>query len=214
MLVAKRMRTAVITIQPNDTLAHAQSLMQAHRIRHLPVLEDGKVVGIVSSRDMRVAVPLPAAAEEARAYAEQLRTLPVSRIMSREVVAVAPFTPVEHCAKLMTQHKVGCLPVIAAGRLEGIVTTTDVMDMLAEMLGISEVGSRIEVEVPARPGGVGEVVRVIEGRGVRIASIASVPAPDGERTMLVMRLQTMNPHPVIRALEEAGHRVPAAEYFP
>lgn len=211
MIVAKRMRKAVITLQPNDTLAHAQSLMQTHRIRHLPVLEGGMVVGIVSSRDIRVAVPAPAAVEEAGAYAKKLRALPVSEIMNREVVAVAPFTPVEHCAKLMTQHKIGCLPVIAAGRLEGIVTTTDVMEMMTEMMGVSEVGSRVEVEVPARPGALGDVVRVIEERGIRIVSIVTVPALGGERTLLIMRLQTINPHPVIQALEAAGHRVPAAE---
>src|SRR5574341_1416924 len=176
MVVAKRMRKTVITIQPHQTLALAQSLLEAHRIRHLPVLEDGKLVGVVSSRDIRGAVPLPAAPEEARAYAEKLRALPVSDVMSREVVAVAPFTPVEHCAKLMTQYRIGCLPVVAAGRLEGIVTTIDVMDMMAEMMGVSEVGSRVEVEVPAEPGAVGDVARLIEARGVRIASIVSVPS--------------------------------------
>lgn len=214
MIVAKRMRTAVITIQPTDSLAHAQSLMQQHRIRHLPVVEDGRVVGIVSSRDIRVAVPLPAAAEEAPAYAERLRALPVSEVMTREVVGVAPFTPVEHCAKLMTQHKIGCLPVLSGGRLEGIVTTTDVMEMMAEMLGVSEIGSRVDVEVPAKPGAVGDAVRVIEGCGVRIASIASLPVPGGDRMILALRLQTMNVHPVRQALEAAGYRVPASEYYP
>lgn len=211
MIAAKRMRKAVITIQPDDTLAHAQSLMRAHGIRHLPVLEGGRLVGIVSSHDVHGAVPLPTAPEEGRAYAEKLQALPASAVMSREVVAVAPFTPIEHCAKLMTQYKIGCLPVVAAGRLEGIVTTTDVMGMMAEMMGASEIGSRIEVEIPAASGAMSEVTRIIEGQGVRIASIAGVPLPAGERTILVMRLRTINPRPIVRALEEAGYRVPAPE---
>ena len=159
MIVAKRMRKPVITIHPDESLAHAQSLMQAHHIRHLPVLEDGRLVGMLSSRDIRVAVPPPAAPEEARTHVAKLQALPVSSVMNREVVAVAPFTPIEHCAKLMTEYKIGCLPVVEAGRLEGIITTTDVLATMAEMMGVLEPGSRIEVEVPAAPGGVGEVAR-------------------------------------------------------
>ncbi len=211
MIAAKRMRKAVITIHPDDSLAHAQSLMRTHRIRHLPVLDKGNLVGIVSSHDLHGAVPLPAGPEEARAYAEKLQALPASAVMSREVVAVAPFTPIEHCAKLMTEYKIGCLPVLQGGRLEGIVTTTDVMAMMAEMMGVSEIGSRIEVEVAAAPGAMGEVARIIEGQGVSIASIAGVPLPERGRTILVMRVRTINPRPVVRALEDAGYRVPAPE---
>jgi acetoin utilization protein AcuB len=211
MIAAKRMRKAVITIHPDDTLAHAQALMRTHRIRHLPVLDGGRLVGLLSTHDLHGAVPLPAAPEEAQAYAEKLRALPASAVMSREVVAVAPFTPIEHCAKLMTEYKIGCLPVLEGGRLEGIVTTTDVMSMMAEMMGVSEVGSRIEVEVPAAGGATAEVARIIEGQGVSIASIAGVPIPERGRTILVMRVRTINPRPVVRALEEAGYRVPAPE---
>ena len=211
MIAAKRMRKAVITIHPDDTLAHAQSLLRTHHIRHLPVVDGGRLVGILSSHDLHGAVPVPAGPEEARAYAEKLQALPASAVMSREVVAVAPFTPIEHCAKLMTEYKIGCLPVLEGGRLEGIVTTTDVMGLMAEMMGVSEAGSRIEVEVPAAPGAMIEVARIIEGQAVRIASIASVPIPDRARTILVLRVRTINPRPVIRALEDAGYRVPAAE---
>ncbi len=210
MVVAQRMRKPVITTSPTTTLAQAQALMRDHGIRHLPVLEGERLVGIVSSRDIRAAVPLPAAPEEARAYAERLQALPVSDVMAREVVAVVPFTPVEHCARLMTEYKIGCLPVAAGGRLEGIVTTTDVLAMMAEMMGVHQAGSRIEVEVLAAPGALGEVARIIEGRGVGIASIASLPVPERARIRLVMRLQTINPRPVIEALEQAGYQVGGA----
>lgn len=90
------------------------------------------------------------------------------------------------------------------------MTTTDVMGMMAGMMGVTEVGSRIEVEVPAAPGAIGEVARIIEGQGVGIASIASVPVPERGRTVLGMRVRTINPRPVMRALEGAGYRVPPA----
>ncbi len=212
MIAAKRMRKAVITIHPNDTLARAQSLMRVHRIRHLPVVDEaGRLVGVLSSHDLSGAVPPPAAPEEAQAYADKLQALPAAAVMSREVVAVAPFTPIEHCAKLMTEYTIGCLPVLDGGRLEGIVTTTDVMGLLAEMMGVSEIGSRIEVEVSAAPGAMAEVVRLIEEQEVSIASIAGVPMPERGRTVLVMRVRTINPRPVVRALEDAGYRVPAPE---
>ncbi len=100
--------------------------------------------------------------------------------------------------------------MVAGGRLEGIVTTTDVLAMMAEMMGVHEVGSRIEVEVSAAPGALSEVTRIIESRGVAIASIASLPVPAPAATRLVMRLQTINRRPVIEALEQAGYQVAGA----
>ncbi len=90
MIVARNMRKPLITIRPHDTLAHAQSLMQTHRIRHLPVVEGGRLIGILSSHDVREAVPLPAAPEAARAYAERLGSLPAAAAMTQEVVSGAP----------------------------------------------------------------------------------------------------------------------------
>ena len=209
MIAATRMRKPVITIRPTDPLAHAKFLMEANRIRHLPVVEAERLVGILSSRDIRVAAPPPAAPDEA--HAETLLGMPVADVMTHEVVAVAPFTPIEHCARLMTEYKIGCLPVLAAGRLEGILTTTDVLATMAEMMGVTVPGSRLEVEVPAHPGTLGHLASAIEEWGARIASIASVPAGGEGRLTLVLRVQTINPGPLIQALTAAGYRVTAPE---
>jgi acetoin utilization protein AcuB len=214
MLVGQRMRQPVITILPDDSLAHAHRLMQTHHIRHLPVLRGDTLIGILSSRDIRKAAVPSGAAVEARAEAERLEATPVSAIMIRDVVAAAPFTPIEHCARLMTEHKIGCLPVVSAGRLEGIVTTTDVLATMAEMMGALEPGSRLEVEVASAPGELGRVVRCIEGGGERIASIATIPSGEGGRTTLVIRVPTINPGPLIQALQTAGYRVAARERRP
>ncbi len=111
----------------------------------------------------------------------------------------------------MAKHKIGCLPVLAGQRLGGIVTTTDVLDMLAEMLGVSEVGSRIEVDLPAAPGALSEVARLIEERGVRIASLVTLPRPEEGLVTLVMCVQTIHLRPIAQALQQAGYRVPSAE---
>jgi acetoin utilization protein AcuB len=214
MIVASRMHVPVITIGPTETLAYAQLLMANRGIRHLPVVEGERLVGVLSNRDIRGTVPPPAVPEEARRYLEQLMATPVSAVMTREVETVGPTTPIEQCATIMARKKIGCLPVVAVNRLEGIITTTDVLGMLAEMLGISAPGSRLEVEVAVGKGAISQVTRLIEGHGVRITSIASFDIPERSRLRLVMRLHTVNTEPVVKALQAAGYGVPRAEVFP
>ena len=214
MIVASRMRRPVHTVGPHDTLGYAHLLMVNRRVRHLPVVQDGRLVGILSNRDIRGALPPPTALEEARAQMEKLLTMPVSSVMTREVHTVGPTTSIEHCAMLMARHKIGCLPVLAANRLEGIITTTDVLEVLAEMLGVSTPGARLEVEVSAARGSISKVTGIIEKQGIPIASIASLPMADRARLLLVMRVRTVNTGPVIKALESAGYAIARVQAVP
>jgi CBS domain-containing protein len=124
--VADLMTREVATLQRNDRLDLAEDVMKLGRVRHLPILdEDGLLVGIISQRDL-----LHGALAEALGYgrvAQQkvMKTLYVKEIMTTEPVTVTPDTPIDEAARLMVRHKLGCLPVVEAERLVGILTEGD-----------------------------------------------------------------------------------------
>ncbi len=125
MVVGRWMAKKLLTVDANTSVAEAWRTMQRKRIRHLPVQDREKLVGIVSDRDVRLAFPAPAAdmeVGERRALWERLR---VWQIMNRVVVTVAPDSLMERAARALLRYRIGGLPVLSDGRLVGIITETD-----------------------------------------------------------------------------------------
>ena len=123
MLVKERMSQGLVTVTPDATLAQARALLDQHRIRHLLVLEGGKLAGIITDRDIRSA-----------ASAASLEQVRVSRAMTRNVITVTPETHIQDAAKLLLTHRIGGLPVLKQGELHGIITETDLLNALVEVM--------------------------------------------------------------------------------
>lgn len=120
-IVGELMTRDVVTLKETQNLAKADELLRLHRIRHLPVVRQGKLVGLVTHRDL-----LKAAAVHASGPAEQ--PLWASDIMTRDVETVRPETPLKDAVSSMLKHKYGCLPVVdASGALQGILTEADLV---------------------------------------------------------------------------------------
>ena len=113
-VVGDRMTRKVVTATPADTLAAASARMKAGKFRRLPVVEKNKLVGIVSEFDLK-------------RYTDALESTLVEVAMTRDPITVMISETPEHAASLMSQHKIGALPVLKAGRLVGIVTAKDLM---------------------------------------------------------------------------------------
>jgi len=123
----------VLTVGRNDLLAVADTLMKQKRIRHLPVLdEDARVCSVVSQRDLFRGALLRALGFGGRAEDKMLRQVAVKEVMSDSVHTAPPEMAVADAARLMIEHKVGCLPVVDKGRLVGLVTETDFVLLIAE----------------------------------------------------------------------------------
>ena len=131
--VAEVMVSPVVTANPRDTLADIRTLSQRRQIRHVPIVENGKLVGIVTDRTLREASTHPAVYNLLLDLLASLDRGTVEEIMIREeeVVTVTPDTSVRSAARLMRERKVGCLPVVQEGRLVGIVTTSDLLAILS-----------------------------------------------------------------------------------
>ncbi|HWQ68425.1 MAG TPA: CBS and ACT domain-containing protein [Patescibacteria group bacterium] len=212
MRVKDRMRRSLVSVTQTDTLDHALTTLKRFNIRHLPVVKGDHVVGIVSDRDVKKAAPSPfdyPTAEEFRAFTSAVS---IKDIMTKAVITVAPLTPIEEAASLMSQKRIGALPVVQEGRLVGMITETDVLGVITEMMGATQTGSRIEIEIPASPGTLTDVIGIVEGQQVEIASLVTLPAREGARRLVILRLRTINPDPVVRALEERGYPQVVGEF--
>ncbi|WP_242342490.1 CBS domain-containing protein [Anaeromyxobacter terrae] len=123
--VADFMTKDLVTVRGSDDLALAESLLRLGGIRHLPVVEDGRLVGLVTQRDIL---------RSGHSGGADARRLPVSQIMTRELTTVRPAMALAHAARLMLERKFGCLPVCDDdGRLVGIVTEADFVRFAADV---------------------------------------------------------------------------------
>jgi CBS domain-containing protein len=127
LMVRELMVTPVSTLRRNDTLDLADDLMSLGRIRHLPVLDEGRVVGVVSQRDLFRSALAVALGYGERAQKTLLKTLPVKEVMSEPAITIAPDATIQEATRLMLEHKIGCLPVVEGHTLVGIVTETDLL---------------------------------------------------------------------------------------
>lgn len=206
MLVGNRMTREVVTATPATTLADGLAVMHERRIRHLPVVEDGKVVGIVSDRDLRGAAP-PEGAMAPEARLRFLQERRIGEIMKPDVVSVDAATPVEEAARLMGTRRIGCLPVLEGDTLAGILTASDLLRGFVDLFGMNRPSSRIEVRIPNRPGELARVVRLIGvEHKINIAGIV-VPSVSKGESRAVIRIQTLDPRAVVEGLRDLGYDV-------
>jgi acetoin utilization protein AcuB len=213
LLVRDWMTEHLVTLSPEASVAEALTLCRKRRIRHIPILEEGRLVGIVSDRDLRDASPALGDPERART----LQEIRVADVMSREVITVHPQDSIENAAQQMYELKIESLPVVSEGAVAdagstvaeeevlGIVTSSDVMRALVTLAGLPEPGCRIEVSVPNREGILAEVAGKIRDLEVDIVSVLSDPdRRSGKRTM-VFQLATADPSSVMQSLKTAGY---------
>lgn len=123
MLVKEKMNPRLITIHPNANLEEARGLLEQHRIRHLLVVEERRLVGIITDRDIRSA-----------ASVSSLKQVKVNETMTRKVITVTPETHIQEAAKLLLAHRIGGLPVLKKGELHGIITESDLLTALVEIM--------------------------------------------------------------------------------
>jgi acetoin utilization protein AcuB len=125
MKVGEIMQKDVVTATPNMSLAHVQRLMRDKRIRHIPVVSGKRLVGIVTDRDIRDASPSPATTLSRREINYQMDTTPIETCMSRVIITVHADDDLVQAARLLLEHKYGCIPVVAGTQLMGIITEID-----------------------------------------------------------------------------------------
>jgi acetoin utilization protein AcuB len=211
MLVRKKMKKDLITITKDERMTTAKKILKEKNIRHLPVVDGKRLIGLVSNMDIRKAEASPATSLEIRELHYLLDKLTVGEIMTRNVITISPDISVEEATTLLHDNKIGCLPVVEDGNLVGMLTENDVMDILIEVMGMKEKGSRLEILVEDKPGALADVTRLIKEHNVNIISVVTDVADDPGKRLVVFKLKTFYFEPIKKALEGAGFPVQYAK---
>jgi CBS domain-containing protein len=126
-LVREIMMGSPVTLKPDDTLDLASDIISLGRFRHVPVVDNGKLIGIISERDLMGAAAVRIFGLKQKSKSALLKSVLIKDIMKKRVVTVEPDTPIKDAAHLMADKKIGCVPVLSEGALVGLVTTTGVL---------------------------------------------------------------------------------------
>lgn len=203
MLVRRIMNKEVITVSPEMSLWEALNLVNTKGVRHLPVVVDGKLEGIVSDRDLRSASPPYIQVDNLEIMTGTL----LKHIMHRDLITIHPLETIDEAARLLYDHRIGCLPVLQQGELVGILTQSDILFALVELMGVNSPGSQIQLDVPDIPGVLANITNIIKSNGVNIVSILTTPGESPGHRGIVLRIKTIDPRKIIQQLTEAGYRV-------
>ena len=206
MLVQDVMQPHVTVVDPGTSLSAVIRLLQRSGVRHLPVVESGAVVGIVSDRDVKGALLSAATAFEGRELARRVEELRAGQIMTQPVASIGPMFPVEGAAQLMLGKRISALPVIEQGHLVGIITETDTLRLLVKAMGASEPSSRLDVVIPHEPSALAALVNIVVDAGMTISSIVTLAGPGGAKQATI-RVTSIDPRPAVLALEAKGYKV-------
>jgi len=208
MYVRDIMTTNVVTIPSNTSVAEARRIMAAHGFSRLPVVDRGKLVGMVTARRLDKVSPSQATSLTMWELSYLLNKTTVKEIMVRDVVTVTPDTTVEESVALAQSHKVGALVVLEGGRVVGITTTRDLFyNMFNPILGLGEPGTRIEVLGGGEGKALEEVISMINKRGLKIVTMHTITPPGATEKSVVVHLATEDVSQLIADLEGRGYKV-------
>lgn len=173
MLVGERMTHPVVTVSPDTPITDALKLMRQEKIRRMPVVQNGKLVGIVSDKDLLNASPSSATSLSIWEMNYLLSKITVDDVMTRDVLTVTPDTPIEQAARIMADNKIGGLPVTDNGSVLGIITETDIFKLFLELMGARDPGVRITAIVPEQRGELARLTRAISEIGGNIVALGT-----------------------------------------
>lgn len=191
MVVRDCMTTPVQTAHPEETVAAVREVFRRRRIRQLPVVAAGRVIGIVTDRDVRSA---------------DSDTATVDAVMTPNPATTTPATPVERAATIMRERKLGALPVVEGDRLVGIVSESDLLDALTKLCGMLDPTSAIELECDDDPEAPRRIRSLLERHGAHVACLTAVRTHGGRQRISLRTRMPIGATPD-RLLEEAGFPV-------
>jgi CBS domain-containing membrane protein len=126
-LVTEIMIGSPVTLKPEDTLDLANDVISLGRIRHIPVVDAGRLVGLLSERDLLGAAATQIFGLKQKTKSALLKSVLIKDVMKKHVVTVSPETSIKDAAHLLADKKIGCVPVVSNGAIVGLVTTTDIL---------------------------------------------------------------------------------------
>jgi acetoin utilization protein AcuB len=194
MLVSKRMTRDPATITAQEYLSNAQLKMRQGNFQRLPVLEAGKVVGIITDRDLR-------------AHTGFLERTKVGAVMTDKVITIAPRVTLEKAAQLMLSHKIGGLPVTEEGKLLGIITRSDILQAFLDMMGASEQGSSRIDFVIGKDHELSFAAKTIADAGAEVLGVGTYKEKWEDDRVCYAHVRGQDPHHLADVLKQNGYNI-------
>ncbi|MGD8474914.1 MAG: CBS domain-containing protein [Anaerolineae bacterium] len=208
MLVKDYMTRHPIMIPPSMAAAEAQKIMSENKVRHLPVVGDGKrPLGLVTRQSLRIP-PAELGSLNVWEITRFLSELKVKDIMvpAKELSTIGPDATLEEAAQVMADNRYGCLPVVEENVVVGIITETDLLVQLADLLGGYIPGVRVTVRLPGKIGGYAQIISAISAKGWGMYATGSVRAPKSEGYWdIVLKVRDVSKEELLGVLEQLEH---------
>jgi acetoin utilization protein AcuB len=166
----------------------AEALFKKERIRRAPVIKGGKLIGIVSEKDLINASPSPATTLSIWEMNYLLSKLTVSEVMTKDVITVTEDTPIEEAARIMADNKIGGLPVVKGTRVIGIITETNLFKMFLELMGAREHGVRVTALIEDKPGMLAALTKAISEAGGNFVAFGQFVGEDVHTRVLTFKV--------------------------
>ncbi len=208
MYVRDIMTTNVVTIPSSTSIADAKRIMGAHRIRRLPVVDKGKLVGIVTEHRLESVSPSKATSLTVWELSYLLDKTPVKEIMERSVVTVPPDMTAEESLAVAQSHRLGSLVVVEDGRVVGITTTNDFFYKIVNpLLGLGQPGSRIEITGGGEGKALEGIISTINRLGLEITTLHIEQLPEATEKDLCVHVNSEDVDQLIAELQGKGYSV-------
>jgi acetoin utilization protein AcuB len=208
MLVKDRMTPNPEAVTTDTSLKEALDLVRSKPFRHLPVMdENAKLVGVVTEKSLVYASPTPTTTLSVFEVDYILSRTKIGQVIQGPVVTVGPDLPIEEAARVMVDHRIGCLPVVEDDELLGIISDTDIFRVFVEGLGGGHSSLRITVVVPEEVGSLARVTSRVVALGGNIYSLGTFWGEQPEDRVVTLRLEGVDRQTIVQALEADGIQV-------
>ena len=207
MLVGERMSHPIISMAPDMPVHDALNMFKRERIRRAPVVKEGKLVGIVSDKDLLNASPSPASSLSVWEMNYLLSKITVSEVMTKKVITVAEDTPIEEAARIMADNKIGGLPVMRDNHVVGIITETDLFKIFIELMGAREKGTRVTALIEEKPGQLAKITKAIAEAGGNFVAFGQFSGEDPSTRLVTFKVAGLKKEDVKKAVAEATKEI-------
>ena len=207
MRIRDFMSTNVVTVDEKTLVGDARKIMEAHKIRRLPVMEKDKLVGLVTKHMLLEAAPSPATSLSIHEVHYLLAKMTVKDIMVKNPYTISPDMPVEEALQLGQEKGYGGFLVVEDGRLVGIITESDIVRVMTRVLGVKEKGKRIDIKVPKKFGNMQKIMKILDEHKTVLLSTMTLKEPEEKDSLAVLRVKSEDAEPIAKELKSAGFNV-------
>ncbi|MBW2342251.1 MAG: CBS domain-containing protein [Deltaproteobacteria bacterium] len=204
MRIRDIMSTNVVSVDEKTLVDDAKKIMEAHRIRRLPVMKKDKLVGLVTKHMLLEAAPSPATSLSIHEVHYLLAKMTVKDIMVKDPYTISPDIPVEEALQLGQEKGYGAFLVVENGRLVGVVTESDIVRIMTRLLGVREKGKRIDIKVSKKFGNFQRIMKILDENKTVLLSLITLKEPEEEDWLTILRVKSEDAEPIAKKLKSSG----------